>query len=526
MRTLRGEQLNSSYDIAVVGSGFAGSLMAMIARRLGHSVVLLERGKHPRFVIGESSTPLSNLLIEEIAERYDLQRIKPLSKWGSWQENYRHLACGMKRGFSFYHHHLGRPYVADPDHRRQLLVAANPHNSVADTHWFRSELDEMLVREAQDIGVDYFDEVKLNAFADESEVAILLGTRKEHAVTIRAKFVVDATGPRGFLHRALTLEEESLPSYPSTQALFSHFTNVKRLDEARSPLEGEVPPYPIDDAAVHHIFDGGWIWVLHFNNGVTSAGVAATDEAFARLGLSDGEAGWKRLLHSIPTLQVQFTNAKTVRPFTHMKHLSFLSKTICGQRWALLPSAAGFVDPLLSTGFPLTLSGISRLGNILQHDLDTPRFHASLHTYEDQTRGEILAASRLLSGLYSNMNNFPVFTALSLLYFAAASFSETALRLDKRHLAASFLLYDHPVFGPACRELLERSRHLSTSAEAERLIEDVLSVIEPIDVAGLCNRERRNWYPIDANDVIRAAHKVEANQGEIVRLLQRCGFYQ
>lgn len=50
-------RMNDSFDIAVIGSGFGGSLMGMIARRLGRSVVLLERGRHPRFSIGESSTP-------------------------------------------------------------------------------------------------------------------------------------------------------------------------------------------------------------------------------------------------------------------------------------------------------------------------------------------------------------------------------------------------------------------------------------------------------------------------------------
>jgi transcriptional regulator GlxA family with amidase domain len=51
--------MRCDFDIVIVGSGFAGSLMAMIARRLGHSVVLVERGRHPRFAIGESSTPLA-----------------------------------------------------------------------------------------------------------------------------------------------------------------------------------------------------------------------------------------------------------------------------------------------------------------------------------------------------------------------------------------------------------------------------------------------------------------------------------
>src|SRR5215475_334214 len=175
MRALRRTQLNRKYDIAVVGSGFAGSLMAMIARRLGLSVVLLERGKHPRFMIGESSTPLSNLLIEELANRYDLPALKPLAKWGTWQQSYPQVGCGLKRGFTFYHHVLGQPDTPDPEHRNQLLVAASPHDSIGDTHWFRADFDELLVHQAQELGVDYVDEVKLDSFVTTDDEAQLEG---------------------------------------------------------------------------------------------------------------------------------------------------------------------------------------------------------------------------------------------------------------------------------------------------------------------------------------------------------------
>ena len=56
-------------DVVIVGAGFAGALTAMALRRRGRSVLLVERGRHPRFAIGESSTPLANLLIEELADR-------------------------------------------------------------------------------------------------------------------------------------------------------------------------------------------------------------------------------------------------------------------------------------------------------------------------------------------------------------------------------------------------------------------------------------------------------------------------
>src|SRR4249919_2148156 len=108
-------------DIAIVGSGFSGSLTALALRRRGMRVALIERGRHPRFAIGESSTPLANLLIEELADRYDLPRIRPLSKWRTWQKAYPQLGCGLKRGFSFFQHQLGRPFADGPEHARQML---------------------------------------------------------------------------------------------------------------------------------------------------------------------------------------------------------------------------------------------------------------------------------------------------------------------------------------------------------------------------------------------------------------------
>jgi FADH2 O2-dependent halogenase len=516
---LRGlRSLNRRHDIAIVGSGFAGSLMAMIARRLGFTVVLLERGKHPRFMIGESSTPLSNLLLEDLANSYDLPGIKPLAKWGSWQQHHPEIACGLKRGFTFYHHVLGIPDAADPEHRNQLLVEASPHDGIADTHWYRADFDAFLVQQAQEIGVDYVDAVRLDKLAEDADGITLEGMKDDRPASFHASLVIDATGPRGFLHRVLQLREAELPHYPATQALYSHFSGVKRLDEMQ-PCSDK-PPYPVDDAAVHHVFDGGWIWVLRFNNGITSAGIAATNKLATELHLDEGAPAWEKLLSLLPTLKEQFSEAKAAQPFTHVLRLSFSSDVVCGNRWALLPSAAGFVDPLLSTGFPLTLLGISRLADIIEKDWNSPRFHARLQQYAAQTRAELYATSRLIGGLYANMHNFSAFAALSLLYFAAANFSETARRLKKPQLAASFLLRDHPSFGPACRELLERKEQ-----DSSKLITDVRQAIEPIDVAGLCREDRQNWYPVDAEDLFRSALKVEATHDEIAQLLQRCGFY-
>src|SRR5437762_430907 len=87
--------MNNDFDLAIIGSGFSASLLAMIARRVGLSVILIERGSHPRFAIGESTSPLMNLIIEQLARRYDLPRLLPLTTFGAWQRHYPDVVCGL-----------------------------------------------------------------------------------------------------------------------------------------------------------------------------------------------------------------------------------------------------------------------------------------------------------------------------------------------------------------------------------------------------------------------------------------------
>ena len=147
----------TTYDLAIVGSGMGGSLLAMAARKMGKSVLLIERGSHPRFAIGESTSPLMNLLLEELSHRYDLPRLLPLTQWGTWKSAYPSLGVGLKRGFSYYGPQPGRPFANLPDRSDQLLVAASPADPCADTHWLRADTDRWLMEEAVALGADYVD---------------------------------------------------------------------------------------------------------------------------------------------------------------------------------------------------------------------------------------------------------------------------------------------------------------------------------------------------------------------------------
>jgi len=262
---------------------------------------------------------------------------------------------------------------------------------------------------------------------------------------------------------------------------------------------------------VHHVFDGGWVWVLRFNNGITSAGVAATRQRADELGLAGGEVGWQRLLAKLPSLAEQFAVAEPVGGFVFAPELSFGSGQITGSRWAMLPSAAGFVDPLLSTGFPLTLLGIQRLAKLLGGEIDPAE-------YERRTLAELGQVSRLVGALYASMDDFELFAVLAQLYFAAMSYSETAHRLAKPELAESFLLCDHPEFGPATRGICESVVRL---AKREEVLAKVRKTIEPFNVAGLADPAKRNWYPVVPDDLYAAAAKLGSSADAIREMLLR-----
>ncbi len=510
-------------DVVVVGSGFSGSLTALALRSRGRRVALVERGRHPRFAIGESSTPLANLLLEELADKYGLAQIRPFCKWGSWQRTRPDVAGGLKRGFTFYFHSLGEPFADDDTHARQLMVAASPHDDIGDTHWYRPDFDLNLVNDAQAAGVVYLDETEVTSVDVTGSRVRLEGARRGERVTIDAAFAVDASGPRGLFARALNLDAAPLRWLPPTRGLYTHFERVSLSECAGAPGTAAAPPYRPDDAALHHVFPGGWIWILRFNNGITSAGAALTEPIAERIGAAEGGPAWERLLSLLPSVRRQFAHARAVLPWVYAPRLAYRTSRVCGSTWALLPSAVGVIDPLLSTGFPLTLLGIHRLLDALDKRPGAER-DAALRAYERATLAELDATERLVAALYRSMHDVPVFKRLTLLYFAAASFSEAARRLDRASLAPGFLLHAHPDFGrdlAACCDLAAAS---PSGAERESLCERIDRAIAPFDVAGLLDRRRADWYPVLASDLADNADKLRASTHEVDRLLERCGF--
>lgn len=521
--------MKSDFDLAIIGSGFSGSLLAMIARRTGRSVALLDRSAHPRFAIGEATSPMMNLIIGQLADRYDLPRLKPLTAWGEWQRTYPQLVCGLKRGSTYFKHESGARYRTAPDRANQLLVSACPNDEAADTHWLRSDVDYFLLQEAIGCGAEYLDQIEPRSIElGGGAGAKLRGERRGQAVKLRARLVVDASGPRGFLSRALGLAEKRFEDFPATQALYSHFIGVHRCD-AMPDYEIEsappYPPYPMDDAAVHHVFDGGWMWVLRFNNGVTSAGIAVTEELARELKLSEGEAAWRRFLARFPSIAEQFADARAIREFTWSPHLAYRSEIAAGEGWAMLPSAASFVDPLFGAGMPKTALGVERLGRLLEENPEGSELSAQLREYGRATLKEADHFADFVAGCYAAFPQFDLFTSHSMVYFAAASYCEMARRLGRNHLAQHFLALDRPGFADVTGRFSQTLRH-NHCLDSMLFAAQVKQNIDCLNVAGLCDQRKRNWYDVDLEDAINCAGKLEVTSDEMRRFLQTASWAQ
>jgi len=496
-------------DVAIVGSGFAGSLLARILATLGKDVVLLERGTHPRFAIGESTTPLANLSLERIARRYGLPDCCHLAAHGRWLERLPHLRRGLKRGFTFYRHHAGSPFENRGLDSERLLVVASPNARVADTHWLRADVDHHFVREAIAAGVDYRDRAELTSCEFDDAGATLSGTRAGAPFTIRTSFVVDASGPGGFLARHLAIPDALSRTYTRAGLVFSHFTDVARMQDVVPHLpEG---PYPDDWAAMHHIVDEGWMYSLRFDDGVVSAGFVLRERESRGAGAGSADETWRSLLAKYPTIGAAFTGSRAVMPIKHVPRIQHRLGRATGKRWLLMPHAFAFVDPLFSTGIAWALRAVERVA--LMFESGGPRA-ADLARYEDMVSREADQIDRLVAGAYDAMTHFDLFAAHALIYFTIVSYAETLQRVAPSDDVAwsGFLGVGDAVIERVpnwSRERLKTLTHdgtrMGSVQERAAYVHWVAEAIAPRNIAGFAEAARNNLYPLDI-DVLLERH--------------------
>ncbi|OWK38294.1 NAD(P)/FAD-dependent oxidoreductase [Fimbriiglobus ruber] len=486
-------------DLAILGSGFGGTLLAIIAQRLGYSVVLLERGAHPRFAIGESSTPLADFKLAAIADRFGLDWLRPFAKYGSWKAHYPKVERGLKRGFSFFCHEPDRVYSPDPDNANALLVAANPNDASADTHWFRADFDAHLVNKAVELGIPHIDRLEVHSIKHGDRGWDVEGSRADGSIQVHAGLLVDASGTGQALSAVLGLEQVPPSTFRAhSRALYSHFTGVERwhdvLESTHGPSATTGHPFPCDAAALHQIIDGGWMWILRFDSGVTSAGFSLDPDRHPIRPGESPEAEWARLLAAYPSLARQFADAVPVRPFTRTGRLQRRLSQASGPDWALLPHTAGFLDAWLSPGIAQTLFAVNRLGRILAEDRTGPGRQRRLIEYGRSVLRELAWVDEITGNCFANFDRFPVMTTVSMLYFAAAIYCEERERRGEAGPDDAFLLADDPTYREIAAHVFRQAATV-TAVEAEGFMKEVRDELGAYNLGGLCDPGRRNMYP-------------------------------
>ena len=461
--------MNALYDAVIIGSGFSGCILGQILARSGWRVAIVDRAKHPRFAIGESSTPTADFLLAYLADRWNMPELRPLAAWGTWKESYPHVTCGKKRGFTYFGHSTDQSFADCPEHSRSLMVAASKTDYWSDTQWLRSDVDAFLAQQSVASGCELFENVDIE---DAKRAETTWTLRIAHRTSgndeqeLKARWLIDAGGAGDFSERWLGNRRDDTWMKTQTGSVFGHFRDVDGFgmhcgyESAMDPIAD----FHLDDSAQHHVTEDGWMWMLRFDNGVTngvtSVGmVQPTDRWKFIQSLDEATLIWNRWISKHPTIQQMLAKSQPVENGSSRlrwsNRLSRCRQRAVGDGWVQLPTAYGFVDPLHSTGIAHALSGVLRIAELLVGDSSVGDGSVDKCTssrwvdYDRQLRSEIEWIDLLVGGCYRSLPSFASFCAFASWYFISTIQFERVMARDPSRWTDGYL---------SCENVLLRAR--------------------------------------------------------------------
>lgn len=375
------------FDVAILGSGLVGSMLGTILARQGVSVLILDAFSHPRFAIGESTIPLSTLFVEMLAARFDVPEFMHLSDPADYRKHIG-LSCGVKANFGYVYHREGQPQRAD---EAQQLGASKIYRH-DELHFFRQDVDAYLTHLAIKYGAVVRQDMPIKDVEFDSDGVRVLSTRGD---TFRAKYVVDATGYRSVLANKFQLRENPTPLKHQSRSLFTHMLNVKPYDQIGDARSYHKLESPWHEGTLHHLFEGGWLWVIPFNNipgstnPLVSVGLNLDPRRFPKTGLS-GEEEFNLFLKRFPEIARQFEDARPAREWVVTDRLQYSSKASVGDRWCLMSHASGFVDPYYSRGLINSMEVLHAFVPRLMAALETNDFSRARFEWVETLQDNIL----------------------------------------------------------------------------------------------------------------------------------------
>ncbi|MEP6810085.1 MAG: NAD(P)/FAD-dependent oxidoreductase [Chthoniobacterales bacterium] len=323
------------YDVAIIGGGPAGSTAATLLARAGRRVVIVEREKFPRFHIGESLLPFSMKAFRRLGVLEKFQDAGFLEKFGGEM-----LGACSDEGVKFYFKDgLG----SKTDRAYQVT---------------RAEFDKLLLDHATENGAELRAETTVEAVAfSDAGVQLRVKARDGGTFDLQARYVIDASGRNSVLGSHFQLKK----NYTHLQkiSLFAHYEGVWR-------------PEGIDGTLTRLVrASDRWFWMIPLGHERMSIGVVL-DSAVFKAAKQTPEAFLDQSLAQQPVIYQRMTEATRVTEAMVAADFSYRNVKLAGERWLLAGDAAGFIDPVFSSGVFLAVMAGEEAADALDLVLDHP----------------------------------------------------------------------------------------------------------------------------------------------------------
>jgi flavin-dependent dehydrogenase len=311
----------NSAEVIVIGGGPAGSTVSTLLAQQGHKVKLFERERFPRFHIGESLIPETYWV---------LKRLKMLDKMKA-----SHFVKKYSVQFVNAQGKLSAPFY---------FWDNKPHECSQTWQVVRSEFDLMMLRNAQEQGVEVHEATRvLDVLFDQGRATgVRIQKEDGQQQDIPARVVVDASGQSTLLQNRFKLRRWD--PVLNKGAIWTYWKGAYR-DTGRD--EGAT-------LVVQTTNKKGWFWYIPQHNDVVSLGIVAPFDYLFK-GRPGHEKTYEEEVAACPAITERVARATRVTGYFATKDYSYRSKQVAGDGWVLVGDAFGFLDPLYSSGVLLAL---------------------------------------------------------------------------------------------------------------------------------------------------------------------------
>lgn len=305
-------------QVVVIGAGPAGAVASSYLSRKGFEVVVLEKSKFPRFVIGESLLPQC---MDHLEEAGLLDSVK-------------------KSGFQEKHGALFTKGDSDCD-----FLFSQQFTKGWSWTWQvpRADFDQVLIEASKKQGTEvHFETTVTDVELLEPGAKVSYLDKENNPQEISCDFLIDASGYGRVLPRLFDLESPS--NMKPRSSVFTHF---KYNENPETRIE------------IHNLnAENEWMWVIPFSNGTASLGVVAGNDYINQL-MDNDFSKFYHLVETYPKLKNRFNRENTIMPPKCIKGYSVAVKKMHGPSYVLCGNSTEFLDPVFSSGVTLaTASGI------------------------------------------------------------------------------------------------------------------------------------------------------------------------